>query len=416
MEKQKTFGNEKENSEVEVENDLVADDFEIQMKVENKSDYEEGGEEDITLDEKAMTMKMRLVQDRSTWPVSETDGEAINNEPTQTARLRAHVCEYCNYMAPKKYLMMRHMNRSHSDERPNTCYYCGRCFRTLASLLTHIEAHSDGRPPACSFCGKNFATRCEVVRRVCYKHQRVRPHKWPDCDKMHGELSKLTRHMEYHNDSPHERPHKWPDCDKMPGEPSKLRIHMEYHVDSPHERPHIWPDCDKMPEKPSNLTRHMKSHVSNLVAIVKIVPAEDLVEVGNESKGGDASEEYDDNDVQSNVVPAEDQVEEEKESKGGDVDDGDKSEVEVNEDRSNDNEEIGDEKVKQNLPMMHHFDGECKTTGPEHYRIYWSRSLQMNFNFRDFDRIFPALHVLKLFQRRSCFRHTLQAPMMGINI
>ena len=174
----------------------------------------------------------------------------------------------------------------------------------------------------------------------------------------------------------------------MPGEPSKLRIHMEYHVDSPHERPHIWPDCDKMPEKPSNLTRHMKSHVSNLVAIVKIVPAEDLVEVGNESKGGDASEEYDDNDVQSNVVPAEDQVEEEKESKGGDVDDGDESkEVEVNEDRSNDDEEIGDEKVKQNLPMMHHFDGECKTTGPEHYRIYWSRSLQMNFNFRDLSLI-----------------------------
>ena len=36
VEKQKTFGNEKENSEVEVENYLVVD-LEIQMKAENKS-------------------------------------------------------------------------------------------------------------------------------------------------------------------------------------------------------------------------------------------------------------------------------------------------------------------------------------------------------------------------------------------
>ena len=61
MEKQKTFGNEKENSEVE-ENDLFVDDLEIQMKTENKSDYEEGGEEEITLDDKAMRKLLWMIK------------------------------------------------------------------------------------------------------------------------------------------------------------------------------------------------------------------------------------------------------------------------------------------------------------------------------------------------------------------
>ena len=98
---------------------------------DNQSDYK-GGEEDITLDVKAMKMKMMLVQDRSTWQVSETDGKSINNELTQAAMVRGHVCEYCNYTAPKKYLLMRHM-KSHSDDKPNTCSDCGKGCKTITS-------------------------------------------------------------------------------------------------------------------------------------------------------------------------------------------------------------------------------------------------------------------------------------------
>ena len=54
---------------------------------------------------------------------------------------QAHMCNYCNYTTPKRYLLSRHM-KSHSEERPHKCSVCERGFKTLASLQNHVNTHT----------------------------------------------------------------------------------------------------------------------------------------------------------------------------------------------------------------------------------------------------------------------------------
>lgn len=54
---------------------------------------------------------------------------------------QAHMCNYCNYTSPKRYLLSRHM-KSHSEERPHKCSVCERGFKTIASLQNHVNTHT----------------------------------------------------------------------------------------------------------------------------------------------------------------------------------------------------------------------------------------------------------------------------------
>lgn len=70
---------------------------------------------------------------------------------------QAHMCNYCNYTSPKRYLLSRHM-KSHSEERPHKCSVCERGFKTLASLQNHVNTHTGVKPHVCKFCDAAFTT------------------------------------------------------------------------------------------------------------------------------------------------------------------------------------------------------------------------------------------------------------------
>lgn len=70
---------------------------------------------------------------------------------------QAHMCNYCNYTSPKRYLLSRHM-KSHSEERPHKCSVCERGFKTLASLQNHVNTHTGTKPHHCKFCESAFTT------------------------------------------------------------------------------------------------------------------------------------------------------------------------------------------------------------------------------------------------------------------
>lgn len=70
---------------------------------------------------------------------------------------QAHMCNYCNYTSPKRYLLSRHM-KSHSEERPHKCSVCERGFKTLASLQNHVNTHTGTKPHKCKFCESAFTT------------------------------------------------------------------------------------------------------------------------------------------------------------------------------------------------------------------------------------------------------------------
>lgn len=117
---------------------------------------------------------------------------------------QAHMCNYCNYTSPKRYLLSRHM-KSHSEERPHKCRVCERGFKTLPSLQNHVNTHTGIKPHSCKYCEAAFTTSGELVRHVRYRHTHEKPHKCTECEYASVELSKLKRHIRCHTG---ERPYQ----------------------------------------------------------------------------------------------------------------------------------------------------------------------------------------------------------------
>lgn len=170
----------------------------VEEKVyEFDEDEEEEAEEEDGTDDDATTVKK---QKRKTATTS-----AKGAKKSQVS-LAMHMCSYCNYTSPKRYLLSRHM-KSHSEERPYKCSVCERGFKTLASLQNHVNTHTGTKPHMCKYCDSCFTTSGELVRHVRYRHTHEKPHKCQECDYASVELSKLKRHIRCHTG---ERPYQVP--------------------------------------------------------------------------------------------------------------------------------------------------------------------------------------------------------------
>lgn len=188
-----------------------------------------------------------------------------NNHKMRAIRLSAHrsqlmsqqhVCAYCSYTSPKKYLLSRHM-KSHSDERPHKCGVCERGFKTLASLQNHVNTHTGTRPHPCKDCDSCFTTSGELVRHVRYKHTHEKPHKCTECDYASVELSKLKRHMRCHTG---ERPYQCPHCTYASPDTYKLKRHLRIHTG---EKPYECDICQTRFTQSNSLKAHKLIHTGN---------------------------------------------------------------------------------------------------------------------------------------------------------
>uniref|UniRef100_T1J529 C2H2-type domain-containing protein n=1 Tax=Strigamia maritima TaxID=126957 RepID=T1J529_STRMM len=169
---------------------------------------------------------------------------------------QAHMCNYCNYTSPKRYLLSRHM-KSHSEERPHKCSVCERGFKTLASLQNHVNTHTGTRPHQCKECDSAFTTSGELVRHVRYKHTHEKPHKCTECDYASVELSKLKRHMRCHTG---ERPYQCPHCTYASPDTYKLKRHLRIHTG---EKPYECDVCHARFTQSNSLKAHKLIHSGN---------------------------------------------------------------------------------------------------------------------------------------------------------
>ncbi|KAK8749224.1 hypothetical protein OTU49_015738 [Cherax quadricarinatus] len=176
----------------------------------------------------------------------------IIHKKSQTVT-QAHMCNYCNYTSPKRYLLSRHM-KSHSEERPHKCSVCERGFKTLASLQNHVNTHTGIKPHRCKFCESTFTTSGELVRHVRYIHTHEKPHKCPDCDYASVELSKLKRHMRCHSG---ERPYQCPHCTYASPDTFKLKRHLRIHTG---EKPYECEICHARFTQSNSLKAHKLIH------------------------------------------------------------------------------------------------------------------------------------------------------------
>ncbi|XP_066965286.1 transcriptional repressor CTCF-like isoform X1 [Macrobrachium rosenbergii] len=179
----------------------------------------------------------------------------IIHKKSQTVT-QAHMCNYCNYTSPKRYLLSRHM-KSHSEERPHKCSVCERGFKTLASLQNHVNTHTGIKPHRCKFCESTFTTSGELVRHVRYIHTHEKPHKCSDCDYASVELSKLKRHMRCHSG---ERPYQCPHCTYASPDTFKLKRHLRIHTG---EKPYECETCHARFTQSNSLKAHKLIHTGN---------------------------------------------------------------------------------------------------------------------------------------------------------
>ncbi|XP_054724967.1 zinc finger Y-chromosomal protein 2-like isoform X2 [Uloborus diversus] len=169
---------------------------------------------------------------------------------------QAHMCNYCNYTSPKRYLLSRHM-KSHSEERPHKCGVCERGFKTLASLQNHVNTHTGTRPHCCRDCDSSFTTSGELVRHVRYRHTHEKPHRCTECDYASVELSKLKRHMRCHTG---ERPYQCPHCTYASPDMYKLKRHLRIHTG---EKPYECDICQARFTQSNSLKAHKLIHSGN---------------------------------------------------------------------------------------------------------------------------------------------------------
>lgn len=136
---------------------LIVQEPENETKQENKIENEntEEGEQDLRVydfednDAPNATVESEIEDDKS---------KIVKFVPKKSQTVtQAHMCNYCNYTSPKRYLLSRHM-KSHSEERPHKCSVCERGFKTLASLQNHVNTHTGTKPHQCKFCESAFTT------------------------------------------------------------------------------------------------------------------------------------------------------------------------------------------------------------------------------------------------------------------
>ncbi|CRK92778.1 CLUMA_CG006267, isoform A [Clunio marinus] len=215
-----------------------------------------------------------------------------------------HMCSYCNYRTPKRYLLARHM-KCHSEDRPHKCNVCERGFKTVASLTNHAHKmiHSVGEKPVfqCELCPTTCGRKTDLRIHVQKLHTSDVPIKCRRCDnefpdrysyKIHAKTHDgekcyrcelcayasisarhLESHMLIHTD---QKPFSCQYCEQTFRQKQLLKRHEniyhnpDYVAAAPREKNHHCPTCNKAFRHKGNLMRHIATHeATEAVAHVK---------------------------------------------------------------------------------------------------------------------------------------------------
>ncbi|KAM9323803.1 uncharacterized protein PAF06_020030 [Gastrophryne carolinensis] len=142
-----------------------------------------------------------------------------------------------------------------SDKKP-MCPVCGKCFRWLSEVQSHMRKHTGERPYCCGKCGQRFSRIPHLVVHE-RSHTGERPYICTDCKKCFGSKSELNEHRKRHRGV---RSHACPECDKRFITKSDLAKHKRSHTG---ERPHPCSICGKCFSLRSGVLRHEKTHTGD---------------------------------------------------------------------------------------------------------------------------------------------------------
>ncbi|KAH8366252.1 hypothetical protein KR093_010989 [Drosophila rubida] len=205
--------------------------------------------------------------------------------------LQAFRCRYCEKKFAKRSYLNAHMRFHTGNGKPYTCPHCPRAFAGRQDLDEHIASYhmtppekieetylerqveksarqqesklsgqlpghnDDEQPPyTCPHCSKVCQKRWTLEAHIRTHTAEQRRIECPICLKEFLLVQQLKQHMLLHAD---ENPFPCPHCPKAFKRSSNLQSHLRTHSV---ERPFGCPHCDKTFNHPANLEMHLRIH------------------------------------------------------------------------------------------------------------------------------------------------------------
>ncbi|EDO43672.1 predicted protein [Nematostella vectensis] len=154
-----------------------------------------------------------------------------------------------NTKAPSKSRAHTGKNRTYPS-KPCKCKECGRSFRYRGHLSSHQRIHSGEKPYECDICGRRFRQSGTLLR-----HKKIHLMECPSVmsspNKEFGELEQRKRYDFI------KKPFKCVDC----GACFRFKSHLESHaMRHSGEKPFKCAHCERLFRQASTLVRHVRTH------------------------------------------------------------------------------------------------------------------------------------------------------------
>ncbi|XP_025203279.1 zinc finger protein 585A-like [Melanaphis sacchari] len=173
--------------------------------------------------------------------------------------IRPYVCEICGQAYKMKKALDVHIGM-HNGIHPFTCEYCNKSFTQKVGLQKHIPIHTGYTRFQCDLCGKRFihqkSFHIHTMTHTGEKHV-----KCSECGLAVLSQSHLKRHLRVHTG---ERPYACPICGKRFAEKYNMNAHVHIHENNSGNAPrrnrnHICQLCGMSYDRKHKLEYHLAS-------------------------------------------------------------------------------------------------------------------------------------------------------------